>query len=337
MGVFVVFFVLIVLFMCFSMLRRERRPTQEFEEVDNVRTEVKFGEIKNGEFIEFQEKDEVGSWSELNDNEFDVMKEVNGRYAKPGSYDESYFINPKTGKFKLPRYRHQARFMVEINDETDYKDGFLADCYDKHERDRYGMMDFEYDAENTIYLNVDEFSTIFNKRHKKKLGEYSQFSGHYEYIERYFYIVIEPGLKENKKPTDQFLIDKGYLVEKKDSFDNEKAKRVMFRMLHKELTLVCDQYHIKHEKKADMIENLLNLGYVPEQFKVVTVSQKFTDDIGAMVDIYIDDIRANLERFHPMYIPFAWESVLDISREVPILEDKINEVISSNYWCDKLI
>jgi hypothetical protein len=142
---------------------------------------------------------------------------------------------------------------------------------------------------------------------------------------------------------DQFLVDNGYLVEKEGKVDKEKAKKVMFRMLVKELTSLCDLYNVKHGKKVEMIESLLNLGYVPEQFKVVTVSQKFTDAIEALADIYINDIKANLVRFHPLYIPYAWEAVLVENFEIvgdeetSVFENKINEVISSCYWREKLI
>jgi len=77
-----------------------------------------------------------------------------------GTFDESYFVNPKTGNFQFPKYKHDKKYLVKIIDETEYSefwDGFSAE-----EKREYSIYDFENDISYCIEINnVESLDTLF--------------------------------------------------------------------------------------------------------------------------------------------------------------------------------
>ncbi len=52
-------------------------------------------------------------------------------------------------------------------------------------------------------------------------------------------------------------------------------------------------------------------------------------------NLYIEDIKGNLERFHPLYIPEVWETVVN-QEECNIVRQKAKGLLESRYYEKKL-
>jgi hypothetical protein len=97
---------------------------------------------------------------------------VRGMVPKPRSFDDSLFVDPNTGKFKFPNYRDNKKYLVEIRDETDYRDQFWNHL-DREEKRQYNLDRFNWDIESGgLIIEVESFLEIFKPENRQKFSQF---------------------------------------------------------------------------------------------------------------------------------------------------------------------
>jgi hypothetical protein len=254
-------------------------------------------------------------------------------HAKRGTFDESYFFHPETKRFRFPKYKHEKRFLVRIRDHTDYRSEFWADL-DAEERREYSMLDFEM-AFCGPELEVEGLETLFYKSTAKHLEPLSVLRGQWGILQSLLEIKDDWFIADHESRVIQTLID-GYLLTRCPSSFEDKLK-YFGQFNATELRRVAKAAGVqpgrnKQETIDRMIVSELSFDLPP----AVVPHPRLYEWFSNLVELYVDDIKANADRFHPLYIPEIWEAALD-ANDCPLVETAIKEVIESRYWADRLM
>lgn len=84
-----------------------------------------------------------------------------------------------------------------------------------------------------------------------------------------------------------------------------------------------------------MIERLMEKN-IPFPYNVVVPSAQLNETWHSFADIYIEDIRASIDRLHPLYLQPVWEDVRS-SNYGRAFKKRIDAILSAPYWADRLI
>ena len=135
--------------------------------------------------------------------------------------------------------------------------------------------------------------------------------------------------QSNKYP-DGFIKPINYQEHEIELWDQLKVPRL------KEL---CKESNISitNKKKATLVESLSESGIqYPSDIKF---PYELTDDLKAalqpIIDLYIGEMRKNIDRFHPLQIRIIWEQASEVDNS-EIVNDEIGKVIETEYWTEKL-
>lgn len=97
---------------------------------------------------------------------------VRGMVPKPGSFVDSLFVDPNTGKFNFPNYRDNKEYLVEIRDETDYREQFWNHL-DREDKRQYNLDRFNWDIESGgLIIEVEGFLDIFKPENRQKFSQF---------------------------------------------------------------------------------------------------------------------------------------------------------------------
>lgn len=253
-------------------------------------------------------------------------------HAKPNTFDKSYFVNPKTGNFQFPKYKHDNRFLIKITDETEYD---YFDYLDAEERREYELEDFEEDL-CCPEVEVESFNSLFEKKSSKHLKPLEQLKNHWPVVEKL--ITLEDGefaIFPEHSSLIENLLKNSYLFEQMIISDRDKDA---YFSLHKigELRGACKKEGIKGGKnKQEIITNMIESEKIFCLSKAVIPSPGFMSWFEGLVELYISDIRNNADRFHPLYLEDIWVRTSE-DADIPILEEKIQAILESEYWLDRL-
>lgn len=255
-------------------------------------------------------------------------------HALLGTFDESFFRNPKTGKFQFPKYKHDNKFLIKITDNTDYRDEYW-DGLDAEERREYTLEDFENDFSGPD-LEVDSFDTLFYKPSTSHLKPLEYLKGHWNVVESLMSCEDNEWLaiKQDSKPM-KILLEEGYLFERVISTDEDKL--YYFRSFNvTDLRSACKDVNVNPGKtKQEIIDRMIESKKIFNLPIAVVRAPKFEDWFNSLVRFYIEDIRSNSDRFHPLYIGDIWDCVQG-QTSISAVEDAIDEVIQTKYWLDRL-
>lgn len=257
--------------------------------------------------------------------------------AIKGSVQESNYINPSTGRFKMYKPPQTKRYLVRIKDSTNYADE-LFDCLDKEEKARFSIRDFESTSKYIDYrFEIDSLDEMYEKLGDKKKIELwpydfdfreiiDDFEDDFEFEVPAKYLTEE----ESKKFPAGFLAPINYQEHEIELWDQLKVPR---------LKEICRENNISiaNKKKASLIESLneSEIKYTAD----IKFPYKLTDDLKAaiqpIVNVYIGELRKNIDRFHPLQIPIIWEQASEVMN-ADIVGDEIEKILESEYWKEKL-
>ena len=265
---------------------------------------------------------------------------VRGMVPKPGSFDDSLFVDPSTGKFKFPNYRDNKKYLVEIRDETDYREQFWNHL-DREEKRQYNLDRFNWDIESGgVIIEVEGFLEIFRPENRQT---FSQF----EMLYRLDIEELLDTLETNHQKSDLDLVwvapsdpafqsvRDGYLEQVKtvEAIDHWRNLKVS------EIKKVCTTAGIKVgiKKKDELIQELIenNIQYPNEMSLPYQPSAKCREALDNAISIYIEAVKENADRFHPTYIAYIWDAAIDANSYTYVAQ-AIRDAISYQYWLERM-
>lgn len=258
-------------------------------------------------------------------------------HAKPGTYDTSVFSHPETGKFTFPKYKRDSRFLVQIKDLTNYREE-LWDGLDLEEKREYDFKSFEYDLSSVCFeFEVDPFETFFKRLKKEDLEPYSFLRNKPDIIEELANCLDDDDLEFHAdEESEGKLLQAGLVEEVLEPVNTEDEKRQHLKGQTKdELKPLCKAAGVAvSQRKSDIIDQLLDAEIEIEPVVWLKPTQAARAFIQSLSRWYVDELKGNLERFHPGYVePVITEAMEQAGQDgMPQLENLLSEEIETQYW-----
>jgi len=260
--------------------------------------------------------------------------------ALSGTFDESYFVDPKTGAFRFPKYRTDKKCIVQIKDITKYKDDMWYDL-DVNEKKNFGIADFEFNFVSAD-IEIDGFWNIFDPRNRKHLGTYQYLTGHGRELEELNYEFENRDKSYHIFSTDEWmrkLLDNGCL--RCCIFESEDDKRACWiEQLNSfkvsELKEICSKNGLKiNLNKQGLINQIISSGLEVDYPPAVEANEKFQTMMDHFYLLYVDDVYSSIDRWHPLVIREVWDHVVSDADSDGVAK-KAKEIIASKYFEDRL-
>jgi len=256
--------------------------------------------------------------------------------AIPGTFDASVFINPKTGKFQFPKYKHDPQFIVKIIDSTNYKEEYDWEDLDAREKREFGLTDFEFGFVSSD-IEVEPISILFSKKNRAHLEPLGYLVEHWGVVEK----LISPLDDEQDwfiadTPVLKRLVEDGYLLTW-EPVTPEQRTLYLDTFPIPRLKEVCKKAGLKvARRKQELIEELLAVDTPLDLPPAAVQGPLFYEWVEGLLDLYVTDIKRNADRFHPLYLPDVWEMAVENAEEIEPLRKRIMQVIDTKYWTRKL-
>jgi hypothetical protein len=269
--------------------------------------------------------------------------------ALSGSFDVSVFVNPKTGRFRYPRYKSPTSAIVKIKDNTDYREDFTAfsDIDDANDP----MLCFEYELYSaTLDLELTSFEDVFDSIVRRaELPPRLQGIG-----SELLSLASDPGFfpnEDNRGLPEGFhllddyelhFLDTGMLqtfpIEPGSELEGIVRKASLESFNVENLKKICDENTLsKSGKKDELIERILAAKAVFQSMPLVRAnSRKLNSLLDLMTDIYVDDIKSSIDQWHPLFMKHVWSAAKDWA-DCEIVERKIDAILATPYWATRLI
>ncbi len=269
--------------------------------------------------------------------------------ALSGSFDASVFVNPKTGRFRYPKYKSPTSAIVKIKDNTNYREDFTAfsDIDDANDP----MLCFEYELYNaTLDLEITSFEDVFDSIVRRaELPPRLQGIG-----SELLSLASDPDFFPNEDDLglpegfhllhdhDLYLLEAGMLqtfpIEPGSELENIVRKASVENFNVENLKRICSENTLsKSGKKDELIERILAAKAVFQSVPLVRVnSRKLNSLLDLMTDIYVDDIKSSIDKWHPLFIKHVWSDAKDWA-DCEIVKRKIDAILANPYWASRLI
>lgn len=253
-------------------------------------------------------------------------------HALSGTFDESEFVNPNTGRFKFPTYKHRKEFLVKIDDQTDYK-GDIWEDLEADERREFDLSEFE-DCSPCFDFEVDNFETFLGKPSNPYLGDLKALRG-----ELYLITELLEALNANEfcilEDQIEKQLTKGGYVYARDFVSGEDKRELLNSFTVKTLRELAKPHKIKLGGKRDeLLQRMIDSGVEFETPSAYVAGPKFYAWAEALADGYIAEVKKNAARFHPMMRADIWLMVDDC--DFALVDDKVQAVRDSKYWLNDM-
>jgi len=221
---------------------------------------------------------------------------------------------------------------VRIIDKTDYHDLWID--LDAEERREYTLADFE--VEVIPEVEVEPFETLFYKSSPSHLHPLGYLKGHWSIVETLItcqddeWVILDP----ESQPMRRLLSDR-YLFERVVVADEDKLN--YFKSFNLSvLRAACRSAGVKTGKsKQEVIDRMIESKQSFSLPPAVVPAPAFYEWLEGLVRFYVEDIRRNADRFHPLYHEEIWNSARE-ETDIPRVVNKIDAVIQSKYWLERL-
>lgn len=268
--------------------------------------------------------------------------------ALPGTFDGLAFVNPKTGGFCYPKYKSPTSAIVKIKDSTNYREDFTTLSNKDESCDP--MLSFEFELfDATLDLELSSFEDVFDlivrraelSPELRGLGKELMFhatDANHSVLENN--ANLPNGFQlfhENDRP----LMDVGLLqtfpVELGSELDRTVKKMSVDSFSVEKLKSICEENKLpKSGKKDELITRILAANSVFHSMPLVRVnSRKLNSLLDLMTDIYIDDIRSSIDKWHPLFMKHVWFAAKDWA-DCEIVDRKIDAILANPYWSTRV-
>jgi hypothetical protein len=268
--------------------------------------------------------------------------------AVTGSFDGSAFVNPKTGGFCYPKYKSPTSAIVRIKDITNYREDFttLSDADDVS--NPMSLFELELDNAN-LDLELTSLEDVFDSIVRR--GElFPKLRGLGSEL---LSLASDPDLFRNEEnlglpkgfqllnENERGILDAGMLqtfpVEPGSELDEVVRKASVESFNVETLKRICDENKLaKSGKKDDLIERILAAKAVFQSMPLVKVNSRKLDSLlDLMTDIYVDDIKSSIDKWHPLFLKHVWSAAKDWA-DCEIVDRKIDAILANPYWATRL-
>ena len=269
-------------------------------------------------------------------------------HARKGSFDESYFVNPKSGKFQFPKYRSSKDALVKVVDSTNYREDIWADLESWEKKD-FGIKDFEYHF-IAAEIEIEPFRAIFQKRSNPFFTTYGFLRGQGDQLDLLLDEIEESDTSERDSigtsfvfAEDKFrktLLKGGYLrsVEFETPYAEDTCRRFYLQSLKVDvLKSLCKTASLPTTlRKSELVDQLVSSDSVASIPVAVEKTEKFDELMRALYDAYVDDIRRTVDSWHPAIIKDVWEMV-STDAECEAVEKRADAILREKYWADRIV
>ena len=269
---------------------------------------------------------------EDNDGSATYSDTVYGLIPKKGSFDESFFINPKTGRFKFPKYNHLKGYLVKITDDTDYKSD-IFDILEPDERKDYSLADFHEGVDSCCFdISASEIEEMVKVMPEKILKPLWRFSVGVDEVISCFddghHHALTLTSSEASEIGDELLT----VVPVAD-----RNQWSVLTVLELKESCKLAGISVAKKKKQELISELIKagVGFPASMRYQYKPTDKFLVELSPIVSFYVKEIRRNLDRFHPAVIPHAWDEIIAFNMS-PIIESAMREEADSHYWLERM-
>lgn len=251
-------------------------------------------------------------------------------HAKPGTFDESEFIHPETGRFQFPKYKHDKSYLVKIKDMTSYREDMWFDMTAAEKRE-FTLRDFEF-SYCGCDIEVEDFEDFFGKPGNHYLGDLVRLRNQMDTVIELLDAGREGEVVDLSGKIEQDLVKGGYVFQQDIVSLDDKRESFGLLTVAGLKNLARDKGLKLGGKKDELIQRLMDSGYEFDLPKLYTPAPSFYEWIEQVGEGYVAEVRRNAARFHPLYHEEIWD--LADGAGFDEVEAKIEAVRSSRYWRD---
>jgi hypothetical protein len=265
---------------------------------------------------------------------------VHGMAPKPGSFDASLFIDPKTGRFQFPKYQTNTNYLARIEDTTDYQETFWNHL-DRQDKREYDLDRFNWDIESGgLSIEAEGFTEFLREENRRYFPQFDTlFSLDLE--------VLLNAIDINAEASGLDILwlspsDLAYKAVRDGYLDLAKADESIDcwqRMKVSEIRKICTTAEIKlgNKTKDELVKELVKK-HVPLPNDAVLPyrpSSRCRESLDMAIATYIAAVKENADRFHPTYIAYIWDAVIDGNSHTYVSR-AIRNAISDRYWLARM-
>lgn len=248
-------------------------------------------------------------------------------YVYSASYDPSAFVSDK-GDFCFPKYNVRAGW-VRITDDTSFKDVWVG--FDPEEKKRYTVKDFENQfSSDTLELDIADFWEALLAAKKSDLGSLANLVGHAEALQAIWqrqFQDTEEGI-EYSDPPEPFdlapslgavLVQLGVATSLDLSAGENLSRWFHLRTLSALKDLCRERGLATSGAKAELIRRICGSPNTTDLYQgafYCNVNTRFVALLEELAEKYVEKIKTQTERWHPLYIQAVWDEAPRVNNGV---------------------
>lgn len=269
------------------------------------------------------------------------------RSAKPGSFDESHFVNPKTGKFRFPKYRSPRNALVKVVDTASYREDIWPDL-DPEEKRSFSIQAFECHFMGAE-IEVDEFFETLSKAANPVFAKWPFLKRKGKELQALWWALEDEQNGENPDESPYVFADSsvakqllkhGFLQEVPQvsgQKSGDRDREYLGRLTVPALKALCEKHGQKPVgRKADLVARLLGIRDQLELPPVVRTTDRFDALLEELRDAYVQDVRESIDSWHPAVIEDVWEMVATDACDDGV-EARARRILKEPYWAERLV
>lgn len=232
--------------------------------------------------------------------------------------EKLYIVEPDSKKITFPKIKHDKQFVIKLKQDTDFAEVRKEYRYQLKEYGEIQAKELESEIDSSTCFEVEPLSAIA-KANKDLLAPYEFIKGKKEIIENFISIIEDSEgdeifvINENDA-FEKSLLKGAYLIKHEfNSYESQKKEYLdgLTSFTKDILQALSKKHGLKVSlKKQELVDQLLKIS---DQLEI---PQFYRYDIGKLKEllahlskVYINDIKENSKRYHPIYHRAIWEGV----------------------------
>jgi hypothetical protein len=237
------------------------------------------------------------------------------------SYDTGAFKS-ENGRFTFPKYSIKNAW-VRVIDSTDYKSIWAN--MDREEKQEYGIAELEEEVKSgSLEFEVASFWEALKGAKKQDLGRFGAVAGSAEILNSAFDSCEAPSAEDGGGMQGQvinagsalckLLVEVGAAAQP-DLSDPEILRAWLNTKLLSDLREMAKAQGLKvFGSKSEIIARLLSetdIVLLAKGVSFVITTDRFVEFISTLGALYIEQLRRQIENWHPLYVQAVWETVYE--------------------------
>ncbi len=237
--------------------------------------------------------------------------------------------------------KKQASYKKTLKKSEDGEEQLITACMlDSVETEAEGIADSQGDFKYMVLnIQVEHFYEIFNKKSTIHLKPYEYLQG----CGKELLTILSDSGKESflcicaYKPFLKKLLADNCLTSYKFENENEEAEykknALLSSFLLSDLRVMCKENGLKTSlKKSQLADQLIASSVRIDLPEAVVVNENFFKMMDTFADMYINNVKANIEKLHPSYISQVWQTIVNDKHECDFIQQKAKVMLDTKYW-----